>query len=293
MKNNHSIKKLLLTLGISTKESIQPYFPHTRDRKDVSVLRCIKSGVILLSSSDHIQVSHYNKKEFNGRGAHNRKAALMATAEDTNRRAEQFKSFIKNKKWIDVGSGAGGILDALSPVAKEIVAVEPQDKSRNSLLKLRYNAYPLLVDVQEKDLDVATFFHVLEHLPNPLDDLKVVRSKLKKKGKIIIEVPHARDFLITFLENEAFKAHTFWSEHLILHTKESLRILLRAAGFSHIVIEGFQRYPLANHLHWLSKGKPGGQNIWPQLRSQDLDKAYERMLQKLEATDTLIAIAEK
>ena len=33
-------------------------------------------------------------------------------------------------------------------------------------------------------------FHVLEHLPYQIDTLKSIHSKLKKGGKIIIEVPH-------------------------------------------------------------------------------------------------------
>ena len=44
--------------------------------------------------------------------------------------------------------------------------------------------------------DVITMFHVLEHIPYQIDTLKVLKSKLKNKGKIIIEVPHAEDFLI-------------------------------------------------------------------------------------------------
>ena len=39
-------------------------------------------------------------------------------------------------------------------------------------------------------------FHVLEHIPYQIETLKVLKSKLKNKGKIIIEVPHAEDFLI-------------------------------------------------------------------------------------------------
>ena len=39
-------------------------------------------------------------------------------------------------------------------------------------------------------------FHVLEHIPYQIDTLKLVNSKLKKGGKIIVEVPHAEDFLI-------------------------------------------------------------------------------------------------
>ena len=69
-------------------------------------------------------------------------------------------------------------------------------------------------------------FHVLEHIPYQIDTLKILKSKLKKGGKIIIEVPHAEDFLILQEELKEFKNFTFWSEHLILHTYKSLKSIL-------------------------------------------------------------------
>ena len=52
----------------------------------------------------------------------------------------------------------------------------------------------------DKKFDIITMFHVLEHIPYQIETLKVLKSKLKNKGKIIIEVPHAEDFLI--LQND-------------------------------------------------------------------------------------------
>jgi hypothetical protein len=104
-------------------------------------------------------------------------------------------------------------------------------------------------------------------------------------------VPHAKDFLISFLDLDVFKSFTFWSEHLILHTRDSLKIFLESAGFSNICIKSYQRYPLANHLHWLAKGKPGGHIVWDYLRTAELDTAYANMLAKIDISDTLIAVA--
>ena len=47
---------------------------------------------------------------------------------------------------------------------------------------------------------------------------------------MIIEVPHARDFLIETFDINSFKDFTFWSEHLILHTKESLVAFAKESG---------------------------------------------------------------
>jgi uncharacterized C2H2 Zn-finger protein len=288
----HNIKSLLCNLGISDEQSIVPFYPKVRDRDDLSVLKCQRSGVIFLSRSDHMEISHYeNKKDFKYWGAHDRKTAILSGYEDANRRVEQFKNIVANKKWIDVGTGAGGILDLLSPISSQTVAVEPQESARKFLIKSGYEVYSSVDEVPFNDLEVATLFHVFEHFTDPIGTLEILRNKMAKGAKIIIEVPHAKDFLISFLDLDVFKSFTFWSEHLILHTRESLNIFLERAGFSSISIKSYQRYPLANHLYWLAKGKSGGHIMWDHLRTSMLDTEYGNMLAQIDNTDTLIAVA--
>ncbi|MBT5399793.1 methyltransferase domain-containing protein [bacterium] len=98
-----------------------------------------------------------------------------------------------------------------------------------------------------KKPDLITSFHVLEHLPYQLQSLIEFRNALVDEGKIIIEVPHAQDFLIQSVDLPEFRKFTFWSEHLVLHTKESLEALLKKAGFNKIEVFGYQRYGFTNH----------------------------------------------
>jgi predicted SAM-dependent methyltransferase len=130
--------------------------------------------------------------------------------------------------------------------------------------------------------------HVLEHLYDPIKTLKHIKNKMKKKTILIIEVPHAHDFLISEYKCEAFKKFTFWSEHLILHTEKSLNTLLKKVGFSDIKITYYQRYNIFNHLQWLSNGKPGGHKN-TKFKDIDLINSYNNFLIKNKKTDTLIA----
>jgi hypothetical protein len=99
MKEDNNIKTLLIKLGICDHKSIVAYFPRVRDRNDISVLKCTKSGVIFLSKSDHIDISHYSeKKNFQYWGAKDRKESVLNSLEDDQRRFEQFKFLIANKK---------------------------------------------------------------------------------------------------------------------------------------------------------------------------------------------------
>lgn len=293
MKNK--VAATLCEWGVCDETAIEEYFPTVRDREDISVLRCRKSGVIFTSTSEHMDISHYSEKhEFPHYWKEdNRERALVDSFADDSRRKEQFLSLISNKAWLDVGAGAGGVLDLLRPFAASVVAVEPQKRALDSLRNQGYEAYSDISEVTSNELDVITLFHVFEHLTDPLDLLKTAYDKLRVGGKIIIEVPHAADFLFAYLDLEEFKKFTFWSEHLVLHNRCSLTAFLDRANFRNTVISGFQRYNLANHLHWLKEKKPGGHLNWSMLSNEELDGAYSNMLQRIGMTDTLIAIAEK
>ncbi|MBF0595259.1 MAG: class I SAM-dependent methyltransferase [Candidatus Omnitrophica bacterium] len=288
----NQIQDTLCSLGICDAGAIDPFFKSVRDRDDISVLKCRKSGVIFLSRCDHIARAHYEARaDLKYWGAGDRKVELEKTALDDERRAEQFRARVAQKVWLDVGTGLGGILDLLSGAAAKTIAVEPQTGIRDCLRKEGYQVFADLAEVPDRDVEVVTLFHVFEHFTEPLEALRQIKKMMKPGGKIIIEVPHAGDALISSFDLEAFKAFTFWSEHLILHTRRSLAVFLEAAGFRDVVVRGFQRYPLANHLYWLAKGKPGGHQVWEHWRSPLLEKAYEDHLERIDQTDTLIAVA--
>ena len=67
-----------------------------------------------------------------------------------------------------------------------------------------------------------------------------------------------REIFLSGLRNLEFQKFTLWSQHLILHTRESLiPDFCQPLGFDDVIVDGVQRYPLSNHLGWLSTGAPG------------------------------------
>jgi len=99
---------------------------------------------------------------------------------------------------------------------------------------------------------------------------------------VIIEVPHARDFLLSTLDHEGFRKFTLRSDHCILHTRESLTRFMEFVGFKRVSIRSVQRYPISNHLGWLSRNSPGGHTSdLSILDSDSMHVAYESALLKL------------
>jgi hypothetical protein len=134
---------------------------------------------------------------------------------------------------------------------------------------------------------------VFEHLDDPIEMLTKISMKLKKGGTLIIEVPHANDALLSLYESEAFKKFTLWSEHLLLHTRFSLERFILETPLKVVSIKGVQRYPLSNHLHWLSLERPGGHINWSFLNTPSLEDAYADALAAVDKTDSIVAYCTK
>lgn len=281
----------LSALGIIDCNRLQLFHPRVRDREDISVWQDPITEVILLSSSEHIKIDYYKSKPERPEHAVLGQMITTPPLEDDIRRANEFGSLLRNKRWLDFGCGLGGVMDMMSGKTAYAVGLEPS-KDRASIAAAKgHSIIGSLSEIPKASLEIISMFHVLEHLTSPAETLAQARERLKPGGTILIEVPHAKDALFTLYKSTAFKNFTFWSEHLVLHTRQSLELLLKHAGFTRIQVSGKQRYPLSNHLHWLALEEPGGHEAWGLLNSQELSSAYEASLSKIDRTDTLIATA--
>lgn len=254
------------------------YHPKCRDR-EIPVYKCKKTGVIALSKV--YTTTYEDIQDFSYWSVSEREMAIKKCRRDDLRRQEYIRK-LEPSSWLDVGSGVGGIFEGMD---YNVESVEPMQHCRSLIPEKTYADCAEIPE--DKFYDVVSSFHVIEHLPDPLSVLKKMKSHLKQDGTCIIEVPHAKDFLLEYLDLESFKNFTLWSQHLILHTEYTLQNLLQLAGFENIKIKYIQRYPLSNHLYWLRHGKPGGHEKWPDLNIE----AYEQLLIDMKMTDTLLAFA--
>ena len=283
---NESIFNLLERYGLASKKSQEIFSKKTRDNDNLKVYRDKESGVIYIDNffvgNRVYEKGEYRKKK--GDPSYERKI-------DCDRRFENFKQFFVGKKICDFGCGDGEFLKKTKNYASFSCGVEIQDNYVNEL-KNDFEIYNNLSDLNKK-MDCFFLFHSFEHLIDPELVLKKIKTKLNDNGKIIIEVPHANDILITLYQSQEFIRFTLWSQHLILHTRESLKRILEGVGFKNIIIKGVQRYNFSNHIHWLTKKQAGGhKNAFSFINDFDFNKSYENMLNKIDKTDTLVAIAD-
>lgn len=279
------VRETLEKIGAITPGNVVQFSSHTRDR-EVPVFRDAQSGVIFIDDY-YVGDDEYLTGEYRGDSSVPNLEDLL----DTERRVDSFRQFYVGRRVLDFGCGEGNFLRAIHASTSSAIGLEIQRSFNVALNKDGISCFYEISDVPLRD--TVFLFHVLEHLPDPLSVLAELRSSSDAcEGTLIVEVPHANDFLISQLQNRPFIDFTLWSQHLVLHTRDSLHRLLSSAGFVDIRITGVQRYGLANHLTWLSKGKPGGhKGPLALLETEDLSRAYQSALAAQDCTDTLVAIA--
>jgi len=267
-----------------------------RDNPKIKILECEDCGLVYLSSVNHIDNDHYENSGMHDGESPDINAWLKETATDDERRYQFLKEKLINSRVLDFGCGAGGFLERAQKTATKVAGVELESALQPSFNDRRLSVYSNLqsvIDSGEK-YNLISVFHVVEHLSNPITVLKDLAQLLEKDGEIIVEVPSSNDVLLTLYNNVPFQNFTYWSQHLFLFNTATIQMLIKKSGLKVNWTKHIQRYPLSNHLYWLSKGELGGHKKWSFLNSIELNRQYEQQLAAIGMTDTIaIGISSK
>lgn len=202
------------------------------------------------------------------------------------------KDYLKNgKRILEIGSATGAFLEVLkaNDGNKELSAVEPFLPNRKYCSKFAVMFKDLAEVKKGIRFDMICAFHTFEHFRSPFDALRTYKSYLNKGGMVLIEVPCIDDPLISLYDCRPFKDFYFQPMHPYVYSRRALRYVFSKSGFSEKKVIYYQRYGLDNHLTWLSKGKPGSDELQRSLFKDNYH--YKDSLCKEGKTDTLFYIA--
>tara|TARA_B100001175_G_scaffold316572_1_gene330859 strand:+ start:739 stop:1548 length:810 start_codon:yes stop_codon:yes gene_type:complete len=260
----------------------------TRDKNNISVIECMNCGLVTLDSHKHIDETFYRDSKM-----HSTKIKISNWLEETqiddNRRIKFLKEKITNKKILDFGCGNGGFLLKANSLTNEAKGIEPEMQFKSFFKKNNLKVLNSLIDLPPEKFDLITAFHVFEHLKDPIQMLSNLKHFLGTKSEIIIEVPNSDDALLTYYQSKKFANFTYWSQHLFLFNEKTLENLFIKSNYKINWIKQIQRYPLSNHLYWLSKGLPNGHKIFTAMSDTKLNFEYEKILKREKICDTLLA----
>lgn len=283
-----SMRELLTSLGLIDPNMLASEWHDPK--QNFAMLKDIRSGIIFLEGEP--AMDYATNPGLSYWDAATLTEAREKTADDDNRRFKDFKPWIKAaRRVLEFGCGNGGFI---SQVGSKGTAVEIQADAARFLRESGLTILDKIPRAGETlPYDLVCSFHVLEHLMDPIGTLRQLKDVMAPGGKLIIEVPHAKDFLQEFLNLDCFRAKSYRGEHLLLHTHESLTKFLEVAGFKNVKVEGYQRHSMNNHLYYAVKQKPGeSMRTWDFLLTPALKREYASVMERIGMTDTLIAFAE-
>jgi 2-polyprenyl-3-methyl-5-hydroxy-6-metoxy-1,4-benzoquinol methylase len=164
-----------------------------------------------------------------------------------NKRAEHLVGLVHDhlsdfpKRVLDIGASAGILLHQMRQTfGCDVLGVEPGDAYRAYAQENGINmldSLDALLASKDEKFDLISMSHVLEHLPDPVNELIKMRSELLNvAGHMLIEVPN-------------FYAHDSYElAHLTCFTPHTLKEMLEQAGFKVIFMKkhGVPRSDLLN-----------------------------------------------
>lgn len=137
------------------------------------------------------------------------------------------------KTLLDIGCGTGDFLQTALNAGWEVKGIEPNKKARDIANKKTSNKVftpEALDDFQDASFNVVTLWHVLEHLPDLEQHIKLLDRLLKHDGTLIIAVPN-------FKSHDAKHYKEFWAaydvpRHLWHFSRQSIEKLFLETGMT-------------------------------------------------------------
>jgi 2-polyprenyl-3-methyl-5-hydroxy-6-metoxy-1,4-benzoquinol methylase len=149
-------------------------------------------------------------------------------------RAEEIvKQFGNKGKLLDIGCGAGFFVACLKRYGWDITGIDVSEwASEFAREKLGLNVFTGSVeDVKiNGQFDVITLYHILEHLPHPLQSLKRVSELLADDGVLVIKGPNLASFDRVW-HSKNWRRYDL-PFHLYHFTPQTYQMILEKAGFS-------------------------------------------------------------
>lgn len=171
-------------------------------------------------------------------------------------------------KVLDVGCGRGVLLRGFREAGADVLGIEREGAGFDQIDGVENLSLDELIEA-ERTFDLIVIWHVLEHLPDPVESLRKCRRLLAQGGSLFIEVPNFASFQASLFRSNWF--HLDLPRHLFHFSPRSLSKMLEAECFEVTTsrtfsldqnLYGFLQSALnampflpANHLYGLLRGK--------------------------------------
>lgn len=149
-----------------------------------------------------------------------------------------FEKYKKTKKLLDVGCGIGYFLEIAIKRGWQVFGTEYTDEAIEICRKKGISMHKGVLNpenYEEESFDIITSFEVIEHINNPIPELKNFYKLLRKGGLVYLTTPNFNSLLRYRLKSEYNVI--CYPEHLSYYTPKTLKKVFLNTGFQKKKIE--------------------------------------------------------
>ena len=165
----------------------------------------------------------------------------------------------KKIDWLDVGAGSGELLYALKTLLPTCTCagIEPSRPKIATAIKYHINIADLTIDQINQKYDVISLINVFSHLPEPVEFILKLKSRLKQNGFLILVTGNGGD--VPPLE---YPDSFFFPDHLVFAGETHILRLLDDCGFSIISLKKYRYFIQESMMIRLLKSILGGHSLF-------------------------------
>jgi len=163
-----------------------------------------------------------------------------------------------DQELLDVGANTGVFLSSIKDKVKTAQGIEASEEATNAARTIYgldvQSGLIADVDLPDERFDIITMFDVIEHLTDPMNDLRILSQKLKSGGKIFITT-HDIETLLAKISGRHNPMLMY--QHFFHFSPRTLANMLETNGYKIIGIKRFLKSWSFEYLFHLVE------KIWP------------------------------
>ena len=231
------------------KDLLEPFLncvDHTVSRETFSLFLDPETDLLvtLPRPSDADLASYYESEDYISHTDSKRslmdKVYQLIKSYSLKRKLKMINGLMNHKgKILDIGCGTGDLLSVCEKDGWDIYGVEPSKKAADLARSKVASSGSIVSDLNGLEnnvtFDVITMWHVLEHVPNLMEYIEVLKNLLSKDGHLIVAVPNFKSY-------DAVYYKEFWAaydvpRHLWHFSEKAIRHIFGKSGFEVVTIK--------------------------------------------------------
>lgn len=145
----------------------------------------------------------------------------------------------RNRTWLDVGCGHGELLAAVEQLSKGKIKAKGTEPDQNKVAAARKRGLDVSffeLASHDQRYDVISSLNVFSHLTSPPDFFRLLRSKLKPAGEILLQTGNTADLPVA-----QHPRPFLLPDHLSFVSEKVISRVLESAGFEVVSVH---KYPM-------------------------------------------------